>query len=134
MVDCEASAAPRTAADRQFHQRVVPQPVEVDGVLVPAGDRGDARQHHFEHRVPDAVGIATIRYCFRKPPAYTKPAFRLRQQEAAIRGLVAALKIHCEFLAADGWQVGGKRHIVGHGGCGAGANTRGNLSEQLFAT
>ena len=29
----------RTAADCEFHQRVVPQPVEVDGILVPARDR-----------------------------------------------------------------------------------------------
>jgi hypothetical protein len=34
--------------------------------------------------------------------------------------LVAAVKINCEFLAADRWRVEGKRRIVGHGGCGAG--------------
>src|ERR1700680_376196 len=26
----------RTAADRELHQRIMPQPVEVDGILVPA--------------------------------------------------------------------------------------------------
>jgi hypothetical protein len=31
----------------------------------------------------------------------------------------AAVKIDCEFLAADSWQVEGKQRIVGHGGCGA---------------
>ena len=55
-----------------------------------------------------------------EPPAHPELALRLpQQQQAAIRGLVAALKIYCEFLAADGWQVEGKRNIVGHGGCGA---------------
>ena len=98
----------------------MPQPVEVDGILVPAGDRRDARHHHLEHRVPDTVGIAAIRHRFRKPPTYTKPALRLtQQQQTGIGGLVAAGKIHGEFFAADGWQVEGKRHIVGHGGCGA---------------
>ena len=42
-----------------------------------------------------------------------------QQQKAGVRGLVAAVKIDCEFLAADGWQIEGKRRIVGHGGCGA---------------
>jgi hypothetical protein len=50
-----------------------------------------------------------------------KPALRFpQQQQTGIGGLDAAIKIHCEFLAADGWQVEGKQHIVGHGGCGAG--------------
>jgi len=40
--------------------------------------------------------------------------------ETSVRGLVAAVKIHCEFLAPDGWQVEGKRCSVGHGGCGVG--------------
>ena len=113
-------AALRTAADRKLHQRIVPQPVEVDGILVAAGDRRDARHHHLEHRVPDAVRIAPIRHRIGKPPAHPELALRLpQQQQAAIRGLVAAVKIHCEFLAANSWQVEGKRRIVGHGGCGA---------------
>ena len=35
-------------------------------------------------------------------------------QQAGIRGLIAAAKIHCEFLAMDRWQVEGKRCSVGH--------------------
>src|SRR6266540_4737551 len=31
-------AAVRTAADRELHQRIMPQPVEVDGILVAARD------------------------------------------------------------------------------------------------
>ena len=67
----------RTAADRDLHQRIMPQPVEVDGVLVAARDRRRARHHHLEHGVPDAVRIAAIRHRFRKPPAHPKLALRL---------------------------------------------------------
>src|SRR6202011_2179514 len=42
-----------------------------------------------------------------------------QQQQTGIGRLVAAVKIYCEFLAADTWKVEGKRRIVGHGGCGA---------------
>jgi ABC-type Mn2+/Zn2+ transport system ATPase subunit len=56
----------RTTTDHDLHQRIVPQPIEIDGILVPAGNRRDARRHHLEHRVLDAVGIAAIRHRFRK--------------------------------------------------------------------
>ena len=80
----------------------MPQPVEVDGILVAAGDRTDTRHHHFEHRVPDAARIAPIRHRIGKPPTNAEVAFRVPQeQQTAIRGLVAATKIHCEFLAPD---------------------------------
>jgi hypothetical protein len=73
-----------------------------------------------EHRVLDAIGIAAIRHRLRKPSAHTKPALRLpQQQQTRIGGLGAAVKIDCEFLAADRWQLEGKQRIVGHGGCGA---------------
>src|SRR5438128_2260115 len=42
----------------------------------------------------------------------------------------AAVKIHCEFLAADRWQVEGKRRIGVHDGCGVAAVTRGGSSGQ----
>jgi len=74
----------------------VPQPVEVDGILVPAGDRRDARHHHFEYRVPNAVRIAAICHRIGNPPANAELALR-----TAVRGLVAATKIHCEFLAPN---------------------------------
>src|SRR5271170_760608 len=68
----------------------------------------------------DATLIAPIRHGVRKPPAYTDRALRLsQQQEAAIGGLVAAIKINREFLTADRWKVEGKQRIVGHGSCGA---------------
>jgi hypothetical protein len=36
-------SALRTAAGRKLHQRIVPQPIEVDSILVAAGDRRNAR-------------------------------------------------------------------------------------------
>ena len=128
-------AALRTAPDRKLHQRIMAQPIEVVSILVAAGDRRDTRHHHFEHRVPDAVCIAAIRHRVGKPPAHTERALRLsQQQQAAIGGLVAAVKINCELLAADRWKVEGKRRIVGHGGCGAGHDAHRNSSQHRFAT
>jgi hypothetical protein len=43
-----------------------------------------------------------------------------QQQQTAIRRLIAASKINCEFLAPDRWKVEGKQRIVAHGGCGGG--------------
>ena len=42
----------------------------------------------------------------------------------------AAVKIQCEFLAADGRQVEGKRRIDVHDGCGAAAIAQGGSSGQ----
>src|SRR5215467_6201645 len=70
----------------------------------------------------DSAGIAAIRHRGGEPPAYAKSPLSLpQQQQAGVGGLVAAVKIHCEFLAADGWQVEGKRRIGVHDGCGMAA-------------
>jgi hypothetical protein len=63
-------AACRTAADRDLHEWIMPQPVEVDGTLVAAGNRRNARHHHLEHRVLDAIRIAPIRHRIGNPPAH----------------------------------------------------------------
>jgi hypothetical protein len=98
----------------------MPQPVEVDGILVPARDRRHARHYHLEHLMTNAARIAPIRHGIGKPPADAELALRLlQQQQTGVRGLVAALKIYCEFLAPHRWQVERKRYSVGHGGCGA---------------
>src|SRR5262245_28060763 len=111
MVDCEASGAPvigqRPTAT--FISGVMPQPVEVDGILLAARDGCDARHHHLEHIVPNAARIAAIRHRIGKSSAHPELALRLpQQQQAAVRRLVAAGKIHCEVLALDRWQVKGK--------------------------
>jgi hypothetical protein len=95
------------------NQRIMAQPIEVVSIFIAAGDRRDTCHHHFEHRVSDAVGIAPIRHRVCKPPAHTERALLFSQQQPAIGGLVAAVKINC-----DGWKVEGKRRIVEHGGCG----------------
>jgi hypothetical protein len=70
--------------------------------LVSAGDRRNARHRHLEHRMPDAVRITAIRHRFGDPPAHTKLALHLPQeQQAGIGRRVAAVKINCEFLAPD---------------------------------
>ena len=128
----------RTAADRKFHQRVVPQPVKVDRIFMPARNRSGPRHHHLEHRVPYPVGIAAIRHRFRQPPAYPKPALRLpQQQQAGIGGLIAATKIDRDFLAANGGQVKREQRIerfVSHGGCGAELKRRATERNTRFAT
>ena len=40
---------------------------------------------------------------------------RSQQQQPAVGRLIAAVKINCELLAGDGWQVERKRRSVGHG-------------------
>src|SRR5271165_4897456 len=120
MVDCEASASPLSGQrPTASFIKGMAQPIEVISILVAARDRRYPRHQHFEHCVSDATLIAPIRYGVRKQPAYTDRALRLSQQQnATIGGLVAALKINCEFLAADRWKVERKQRIVGHGGCG----------------
>jgi len=45
----------------------------------------------------------------------------------------ARLKIYCEFLAVDGWQVEGEQRIVGHGGRGVGLIAQGKSIGHRFA-
>jgi hypothetical protein len=135
IVDCDASGAPRSGQrpTANPHQRIVPQAVEVDRILMPARDRRGPRYHHLEHRMPDAVRIAAIRP--RNSPAHTKLAFRLaQQQKASIARLLPTIKIDCEFLAVHRWQVEWKQRIVGHSACGGGLICEPTLSEQQFAT
>ena len=133
MVDCEASAAPLSGQrpDRHFHQRIVAQPIEVDGILVTAGDRRGTRHHHLKHRMVNAIGIAAVRHRLGKPPAHTKLALRFaQQQQTGVGGLVAAGKIDCEFLAADGWQVEWEAAYRRSWRLWRSADTRGNSFEQ----
>ena len=96
----------RTAADRHLHQLVMPQTVEVDGILSHAIVETRAITISSMYVVLDAARIAPIRHCHGKASAYPGLALRLpQQQQTSIRGLVAALKIDCEFLAMRRWQV-----------------------------
>jgi hypothetical protein len=55
----QGRAALWTAPDRDLHQRVMPQPVEVDSILVAARNRTDARHHHL--RSPENIRAASIK-------------------------------------------------------------------------
>jgi hypothetical protein len=59
----------------------MPQPVEVDGILVATRDRRDARHHHLEHLVTDAARIAPIRHRIGKPSAHSELALRMPQKQ-----------------------------------------------------
>jgi hypothetical protein len=119
------------AADGSLHERIMAHPVVVDGVLISAGDRHRPGGHHLEHLMQDAVRITAIRHRRRETAAHAELALSLpQQQQACVGRLVAAGKIHCEFLAADGWKVKGKRRIDGHDGCGAAAVAPGGSSGQ----
>lgn len=96
----------------------MPQPVEVDAVLVPARNRRDPRHHHLEHFVLDQAPLTQIRHRSSKPRTHPKLALRFwRQQQTTIRRLIAAVK-NCEFLTVHRWKVERTRRIVAHGGCG----------------
>jgi len=131
---CQRRAGLRTATDRDLHERIVAQPVVIDGIFISAGDRRRARHHHLEHLMQDAVGIAAVRHRSSEPPTYAKLAFRLaQQQQAGVGRLGAAVEIHCEFPPAHGWQVEGKQRIVVHGGRGAAPGAPAISSGQRFA-
>ena len=85
----------------------MPQPVEVDAILVAARDRGDARHHHLEHIVPDQARIATIRHRIGKSSAHPELALRLaQQQQAAVEDWLPPAKSTVSFWL-DRWQVEG---------------------------
>jgi hypothetical protein len=105
MVRGQGRAGYRTAADRHLHHRVMPQPVEVDGILVAASE-------------PRAITISNtscrMRHRIGKSSAHPELALRLLlQQQAASE---CRRQNPPEFLALYRWQVEGK---VGHDGCGA---------------
>jgi len=100
MVDCEARTALRTAADREFHQRVVPQPVEVDGILVSAGETRAITISNIAGGRSNGSSISSVMACVRAGHG------RDCDDPASLR------------------QVAGWRR----------ADTRGDLSEQRFAT
>ena len=63
--------------------------------------------------------IPAIRHHFGKPTAYAYLPFHLsKQKQPAIGGLISSIKINCEFLAMDGWQIEGEQSSFGHDGCG----------------
>jgi hypothetical protein len=112
----------RTAADRDLHEWIMPQPVEVDCILWPQ-PIAQMRAFTFEHSVLNAVRIAAIRHRIGNPSATAAIADRRLRMVAAPRS----------FLRLTG-QVKWKRRIIGRGGSGPPADMRCNLTRQRFAT
>jgi hypothetical protein len=71
----------RTAAHRDLHEWIMTQPVEVDGILVAAGDRRDPSHHHFEHSVPNPARITAIHHRIGNPSADAELALGVPQQQ-----------------------------------------------------
>ena len=85
-----------------------------------AGDREHAEAQHGGKRVDDQRLLAPIPDTACQRLGQTETVFRLAQQdEAAVGGDQAAIEGGDHLLALDGWQVEGKKAIVGHGGRGA---------------
>ncbi len=107
-------------SQRHLEGRVVAQGVAVVAVFVTGGDGEHAKAQHFGDGVVDARGIARIREAAREPLGDPEPALDFAQKEnAGVRGEAPAVEGGADFLAADGWQIEGKKAIVSHGGCGA---------------
>ena len=110
-----------TAADGELHQRIMPHPVEVVAVLAAAGDERGARRHQLEHLVLDTGLIPVVGHGLGEAFAHAVTALRLTQEdEAGVRGLVAAVEIDCELPGSDGWKIEGEECRFGQRGCGVG--------------
>jgi len=97
----------------------VAQTVEIVGVLIATGDGEHAGFEEFRQFVIDAGLIAAVANGACKPIGDAELPFRLAQQrQAAVGRKVTAIETSCELLAADGWQIEVREHIIGHGGCG----------------
>ncbi len=112
----ERRARLRASADRHLQGRVVAQPVVIDAVLIAAADAEHARADDLAQRMANARGIAPVGQRRGEPGDDADLLLgRPQRQQAAVRGLVAAIEIDCEFLGTDGWQIEGKRRSVVHG-------------------
>src|SRR5215831_13108231 len=121
IVDCDANGLPLSGQRPTaiFNKGIVPQPIEVVPILVPTANGECPSRDQLEHLMSDACLIPMIRHHLGKPPAYAYLPFRLpKQKEPAIGGLISSIKINCEFLTADGWQIEGEQSSFGHDGCG----------------
>ena len=89
----------KTFQERDITVTVRAEKTEEGAPMVPIGDDPSIAPEIFRPP-PDAARIAPVRHRIGEPPAHPKLAFRLpQQQQAAVRRLVAAVKIDCEFLA-----------------------------------
>ena len=122
MVGCEQRSRPLSGAwpEASLNRGSVRERVAVVGIFVAAGDRQHAEAEHGGECVDDLCLIAPIADAACQRVGQAEAALRLAQQdEAAVRGDQAAIEGGAHLLALDGWQIEGKKAIVGHGGRGA---------------
>jgi len=68
----------------------------------------------------DPGRITSIPHALRQQSRQSEAAFGLAQKhQAAIRRNRPAIESRRHFLAANGWNIEGKKAIVMHGGCGS---------------
>ena len=109
-----------TTAGGHLQQRIVPELVEADAILVAATDGHGAGRDTFGHGMPDPGRVTPAGHRTGQPPADAGLLPGLPQQpETGAGGLVAAIEINCELLADGGWRIKGQRRILAHGGRGA---------------
>ena len=85
-----------------------------------AGDREHTEAQHGGKGMDDLCLIAPIADAACQRVGQAQAALRLAQQDKpAVRRDQAAIEGGGHLLALDGWQMEGKKAIVGHGGCGA---------------
>ena len=110
----------RFALRAKIGQRAGTQPFAQLRPTTPARDvahcDGDGLLLSDQHDQPLAACDAGVE----KVPLQHGVVLRHDREQTAIRRLIAASKINCEFLAPDRWKVEGKQRIVAHGGCGGG--------------
>ena len=129
----EVSAAFRRVARGELEQGVRAQRVAVVGILVAAGDREHTEAQHRGERVDDQRLIAPVANTACQRLGQAETAFRFAQQhEAAVRRDQAAIEGGAHLLALDGWQMEGKKAIVGHGGRGIFVVRRGRRFDNEF--
>ena len=101
----QVGAALGQAAAGELERGVGAQVVEIVGILIPAGDRQDARQQDLGQRVHDPARITAVRDHGGELVGNAEPAGGLgQQQDAAIRGQASAIEGGCELLAPNGWK------------------------------
>ena len=122
MVGCEQRSRPlsRRVPHGQLEQGVGAERVAVVGILVAAGDRQHAEAQHGGERVDDQCRVAPVADTACQRLGQAEAPFRLAQQDqAAVGGDQATIEGGRHLLASHGWQMEGKKAIVGHGGRGA---------------
>jgi hypothetical protein len=95
----------RVALQRGLPHQIMPQRPVVVEILIPLRDPVDTLPQQVDLPVRDVEGIARVGQRGVQSLEQTEPAVRLAQQEdSAIAGDVAALKVGLDFAAIEAWK------------------------------